>query len=81
MAVAQAAAVKASQLLTDETLLRVMATVLPDFDVEAELAALQAGEAERMDMALRIAGNAAVPAADDEDNSDEDSPDSTSDNK
>lgn len=76
-----AAAVKASQLLTDETLLRVMATVLPDFDVEAELAALQAGEAERMDMALRIAGNAAVPAADDEDNSDEDSPDSTSDNK
>jgi hypothetical protein len=52
-----AAAVKAANLLTGETLLRVMATVLPDFDVEAELAALAAEEDERMTMALRIAGN------------------------
>lgn len=72
-----AAAVKASNLLTNETLLRVMATVLPDFDVDAELAALEAEEMERTEMALRIAGNAAVPADDDEDDSDEDSPDST----
>lgn len=52
-----AAAVKAAGLLTDETVLRIMATVLPDFDVQAEVAALQADEDERMTMALRIAGN------------------------
>ena len=57
-----AAAVKASRLLTDETLLRVMATVLPDFDVQAEMDALAAEEAGRMEMALRIAGNATAPS-------------------
>jgi hypothetical protein len=52
-----AAAVKAAGLLTDETVLRIMATVLPEFDVQTELAALAAAEDERMVMALRIAGN------------------------
>lgn len=76
-----AAAVKAAKLLTDETVLRVMATVLPEFDVEAELAALTAEEDERMAMALRIAGNGMAPAASEDDgDDDEDSPDSSTDN-
>ena len=41
------AAVKAAGLLTDATTLRILATMLPDFDVEAELAALAAQGAER----------------------------------
>jgi hypothetical protein len=41
-----AAAVKASGLLTDPTILRILATKLPDFDVDAELAALAAEDAE-----------------------------------
>ena len=54
--------VKAAKLLTDETTLRIMATKLPDFDVEAELAALQAEEdeqaaADRLELA-RMAVNA-----------------------
>lgn len=75
-----AAAVKTAHLLTDETLLRVMAMVLPDFDVDAELAALRAAEAaetERVQMALQLAGNASIPADDEEDDSGDDSADST----
>ena len=41
------AAVKAAGLLTDATTLRILATMLPDFDVEAELVALAAQDAER----------------------------------
>lgn len=55
------ATVKAAGLVTDETLLRVLATVMPDFDIEAELAALATQAAEREEMALRIASNAQVP--------------------
>ena len=60
-----AATIKAGGLLTPETLLRIMATRLPDFDVEAEIAALAAQAQEReaqsaaqaMEM-QRIAANA-----------------------
>ena len=41
------AAVKAAGLLTPATTLRILATMLPDFDVEAELVALAAQDAER----------------------------------
>jgi len=41
-----AASIKAAGLLTDGTLLHMLATVLPDFDVDAEIAALEAQEAE-----------------------------------
>jgi hypothetical protein len=41
-----AATIKAGGLLTMPTLLRIMATRLPDFDVDAELAALAAEDAE-----------------------------------
>ena len=61
--------VKAAGLLTDETLLRILATHLPDFDVEAELLALAAQDAEaeaqaaadRLEM-QRMAVNAQVAA-------------------
>ena len=61
------AAVKAAGLLTGGTLLRIMATKLPDFDVEAEIAALEAeaaaeeqqATADRLEME-RIAANAAA---------------------
>lgn len=65
--------VKAAHLLTDATALRVLATVLPDFDVEAELAALQAEETERAkqaEMTMRLAANAAVPPDDNADDED-----------
>jgi hypothetical protein len=52
------------------TLLRIMATRLPDFDVDAELAAMAADEAERaaasQEMA-RIAANAQITADDEAD--------------
>ncbi len=41
-----AASIKAAGLLTDGTLLHMLATVLPDFDVDAEIAALEAQAAE-----------------------------------
>lgn len=41
-----ATAMKAAKLLTDPTLLHMLATVLPDFDVDAEIAALEAQAAE-----------------------------------
>ena len=41
-----ATAMKAAKLLTDSTLLHILATALPDFDVDAEIAALEAQEAE-----------------------------------
>ena len=63
------AAVKAAGLLTGGTLLRIMATKLPDFDVEAEIAALEAeaaaeeqqATADRLEME-RIAANAVAAA-------------------
>jgi hypothetical protein len=55
------ATIKAANMLTTETLLRVLATFLPDFDIEAELAALDAEAVEREEMALRIATNASTP--------------------
>lgn len=41
-----AASIKAAGLLTDGTLLHMLATVLPDFDVDAEIAALEAQASE-----------------------------------
>jgi hypothetical protein len=41
-----AASIKAAGLLTDATLLHMLATVLPDFDVDAEIAALEAQASE-----------------------------------
>jgi hypothetical protein len=68
------AAVKAGRLLTAGTLLRIMATKLPDFDVDAELLALQAEDeaAERQAAAQalemqRVAANAAADGEDEED--------------
>jgi hypothetical protein len=56
------AAVQAAGLLTAATTLRIMATKLPDFDVEAEIAALEAeadeqAAADRLELE-RIAANA-----------------------
>ena len=69
-----AAAVKGAELLTPETLLRIMATRLPDFDVKAEIAALEELAAQReaeaaaqaMEM-QRIAANAQAGGMDGED--------------
>ena len=74
-----AASIKAAGLLTDGTLLHMLATVLPDFDVDAEIAALeaqasedaaaaaaQAAEMQRIAMNALQAGNAA--AGDTQDN-------------
>ena len=56
------AALKAMGLLTDATLLRLLATKLPDFDVDAELEAMQAeAEAQALEV-QRMAANAVVPA-------------------
>jgi len=41
-----ATAMKAAKLLTDSTLLHILATALPDFDVDAEIAALEAQASE-----------------------------------
>jgi hypothetical protein len=41
-----AASIKAAGLLTDGTLLHMLATVLPDFDVDAEIAALETQASE-----------------------------------
>jgi len=41
-----AASIKAAGLLTDATLLHMLATVLPDFDVDAEIAAIEAQATE-----------------------------------
>jgi hypothetical protein len=69
-----ATAIKAGGVLTDPTLLRILATVLPDFDVEAEIAALAAqadaqAAADRLEME-RMAINAQAgeddPAEDDQ---------------
>ncbi|HXF64936.1 MAG TPA: hypothetical protein VNK95_25135 [Caldilineaceae bacterium] len=59
-------ALRATNLLTDETLLRLLSHVLPDFDVEAELAALQAA---RPDEVTRM-GNLAQGAVEGEDDGD-----------
>jgi len=68
-----AASIKAAGLLTDGTLLHMLATVLPDFDVDAEIAAIEAQEAEHAAQAAaqaaemqRIAMNA-MQAADNND--------------
>ena len=64
-----AASIKAAGLLTDGTLLHMLATVLPDFDVDAEIAATRgAGEREAAVAARggemqRIAMNAMQAAA------------------
>lgn len=60
------AAVKAASLLTNATLLRIMATKLPDFDVEAEIKALAEEAAAREMEAQRMAVNAQVAGEDDE---------------
>ena len=68
-----AATVKAGGLLTTPTLLRIMATRLPDFDVDAELLALQAEEAERAAQAqemARVAANALAAGGEDAPDSD-----------
>lgn len=62
-------AVKAAKLLTAETTLRIMATRLPDFDVEAELLALAAEEeeqaaADRLELERMAANAQAAGAAD-----------------
>ena len=66
-----AATIKAASLLTMPTLLRIMATRLPDFDVDAELAAMAADEQARADAAAmemeRIAANAQMTADDEAD--------------
>ena len=41
-----AASMKAIKLMTDPTLLRILATTLPDFDVEAEIAATRGARHE-----------------------------------
>ncbi|HRA67056.1 MAG TPA: hypothetical protein PL187_13600 [Caldilinea sp.] len=64
-----AAAVKASGLLTDATILRILATKLPDFDVDAEIAALAVLAAEREAQAQemeRVAANAGAGGEDDD---------------
>jgi len=76
-----AASVKAAGLLTPATLLRILATKLPDFDVDAELAALQAEAdaqaqqqaADRLEL-QRIAANAAAAGEDGPDQGNEDMP-------
>jgi hypothetical protein len=71
-----ATAVKAASILTDPTLLRILATRLPDFDVDAEIAALESEAAEReaadrLEM-QRMAVNAQMAPQDGEDGEDAD---------
>ena len=73
-----AATIKAGGLLTMPTLLRIMATRLPDFDVDAELAALEAEDAQRAAQAqeiARVTANA-MSAGDGEDGADDSNDDS-----
>jgi hypothetical protein len=70
-----ATAVKAASILTDPTLLRILATRLPDFDVDAEIAALEGEAAEReaadrLEM-QRMAVNAQAAAQDGGDGDDD----------
>jgi hypothetical protein len=58
------ATLKAMGIVTDATLLRILATALPDFDIDAELAAVAAQAAERQTELQRIAANAVMPAGD-----------------
>ena len=58
------AALRMTGLLTDETLVRLVSRFLPDFDADAELAALAA---ERPDEIGRMAGSAGPGAEEDED--------------
>jgi hypothetical protein len=60
-------AMKASGLLTDETLIRFLGTVLPDFDVEAEIKAVEALQKEKEDIALKMAQDVAGDAQDAQD--------------
>ena len=53
-----AASIKAAGLLTDGTLLHMLATVLPDFDVDAEIAALDAQATEDATQAAAQAATA-----------------------
>lgn len=55
------ATLKGLGIVTDETLLRLLATALPDFDIDAELAALQAEQAARETEIARMAVNAMTP--------------------
>jgi len=55
------ATLKSLGIVTDETLLRLLATALPDFDIDAELAAVAAAAAERQTELQRIAANATTP--------------------
>lgn len=55
------ASLKAMGLLTDATLLRLLATRLPDFDVDAEIEAMQAEAAAQATEMQRMAANATVP--------------------
>ena len=63
------AALRMTGLLTDETLVRLVSRFLPDFDADAELAALVA---ERPDEIGRMAGSAGPGAEEDEPEEDED---------
>lgn len=69
--------IKAAGLLTDATLIRLLATVLPDFDVEAEIRAVEALQAHKEDIALSMAQDAAQDAQDAQD----DAPDASADKK
>jgi len=55
------ATLKGLGIVTDATLLRLLATSLPDFDIDAELAAIQAEQAARETELQRMAVNAMTP--------------------
>lgn len=60
---------RATALLTEETMLRLLSHILPDFDVAAELKALKA---QRPDEVARMAAMAGGNAEDDEEDDNED---------
>jgi hypothetical protein len=79
-----ATSIKAAGLLTDGTLLHMLATVLPDFDVDAEIAALEAQASEDAAVAAaqaaemqRIAMNAMQAAGDQQDDGQDATPPNT----
>jgi hypothetical protein len=60
----------ATRLLTDETLLRLLSHVLPDFDVAAEMKALAAQKPDEVGRMAQAADNTADDGSDSEDGGD-----------